>query len=164
MLNSKKVVDGLKKEGKIHQKLIKRVRILTIISILLMGVTVYEIVRYGISIPISIGIAAVAFLLGMFVFTRMSKIVWDQESQMISAGKIDMLGGGIIVLYIAFEIGLRTVVENQFGAMAGSSGYLLMGIGASLLGRAAGTLWHINTFATQKEIDDNKQSVEHKSL
>ena len=155
MLNSKKVVDDLKKAGKIHQKLIKRVRVLTIISILLTGVTVYEILRYGISVSISIGIAVVAFLLGVFVFTHMSKIVWDEESQMISTGRLDMFGGLIIVLYIGFEVGLRTVIESHFGAMAGSSGYLLMGIGASLLGRAAGTLWHINTFATQKEIIDN---------
>ena len=154
MLNSKKVVDDLKKDGKIHQKLIKRVRILTLISALLMSITVYEILRYDISVYISIGIAVMAFVLGVFVFTRMSKIVWDEEAQVISAGKIDMLGGFIIILYIGFEIGLRTVIESHFGSMAGSSGYLLMGVGASLLGRAAGTLWHINIFATQREINN----------
>ena len=146
MSNDKKTISDLKNDDKIHSKLLKRTRILTAISLILVGITIYEIVRYDISVVLSAGIAVVAFLLGVFVFTRMNTLVWDEENQMISTGRMDIIGVLIIFLYIGFEVSLRTIIDGQFDMVAGSSGYLLIGIGASLFGRSVGTWWNISNF------------------
>ena len=153
MFNAKKTISNLKNNDKIHSKLLKRTRILTAISLILVGITIYEIVRYDISVVLSAGIAVVAFLLGTFVFTRMNTLEWDEENQMISTGRMDIIGVLIIFLYIGFEVSLRTIIDGQFAMVAGSSGYLLIGIGASLLGRSVGTWWNISTFATKHNIN-----------
>lgn len=136
----------------LHKKLIFRTRLLTAISLILIAIVGYDIFRYGISIPLSLFIGLVAFILGLFLFSRMNTLEWDEEEAVITSGRMDTIGVAIIILYIGFEVSLRSVVTSQFGDMAGSTGYLFMGIGASLLGRSVGNLISIQKLARNKEL------------
>lgn len=140
MRESLKLVQDLRRAGQLHKKLVFRTWLLTIISVLLMAGVVYDIVRYGISIYLSLGIGAVAFLLGLFVFSRMSSVEWDEAKEVINVGRMDILGVVVLIVYIGSEMWLRNIISVHYGDVAGSVGYLLMGIGASLLGRSVAVI------------------------
>jgi heme/copper-type cytochrome/quinol oxidase subunit 4 len=131
---------NLKSEGKLHKRLLFQIRILSVISLILLGVVVYQIIVNGLNVWISAGIAVVSFFLGLFVFSKMNKMVWNEEEEVIQTGRMEIAGVAVIVLYIAFEMGLRTFLNAEFAGTFAATAYLLAGIGASLLGRSLGTL------------------------
>ena len=133
-------VRALKSEGKLHKRLIFQIRLLSLISIVLLGVVAYNVVLNGLNLWIALAIGIVSFLLGLFVFSRMNALVWNEEEEVIKAGRMELLGFGVLGLYIAFEIGLRTFLTFEFPGTFAATAYLLAGIGSSLLGRSVGTL------------------------
>jgi heme/copper-type cytochrome/quinol oxidase subunit 4 len=142
----------LKADGKLHKRLLVQIRILSIISVILLGVVAYNVVVYGLSAWLALAIAAVSFLLGLFVFSRMNTIVWNEEEEIIKTGRMEILGFVVLALYVGFEIGLRTLLNAEFPHSFAATAYLFAGIGASLLGRSLGTL-----IAIQKL--DRKQGI-----
>lgn len=127
-------------EGKLHKRLVFQLRLLTFISLALLGVVVYQIATNNLSILLSGAIALGSFLLGLFVFSKMNKLVWNEEEELIKTARMEWLGGAVLVLYIAFEISLRTLLNTEFSGTFAATAYLLAGIGASLLGRSLGTI------------------------
>lgn len=137
----------LKSSGKLHKKLVAQIRILTLISLALLSVVAYQIVVHGLNVWVTATIAIISFILGLLVFSKMNKLVWNEEDEVIQTGRMELLGVVIIVLYIAFEMGLRTLVNAEFSGTFAATAYLLAGIGSSLLGRSVGTLVAIQKLA-----------------
>ena len=137
----------LKDEGKLHKPLLIRIHILSTLSVILLLVVLYQVIKGNLNIWISIGIAVLAFLLGLHVFSRMSKVEWNEERELISASRMDIVGFTTILLYIAFEISFRTFLKAEYAGTFAATGYLLDGVGASLLGRSVGTLFMIQNLA-----------------
>ncbi len=133
-------VKALKQEGKLHARLVFQIRLLSAISLILLGVVVYQVLVHGIGLALTTGIATLGFFLGLFVFSKMNKLVWNEEEEVIKTGRMELLGFVVLALYIAFEIGLRTILNNEFPESFAAVAYLLAGIGSSLLGRSLGTL------------------------
>lgn len=124
---------------------------LGIISIVLLLV-VYQVVVYGMNLWIDAGIGIVSFYLGLFVFSKMNKVTWDEETEIVSVGRMDAAGFLIILLYIAFEISLRSILKLEYAGTLAATSYLLAGIGASLLGRTIGTLIAIQKVVQKEDI------------
>lgn len=133
----------LKDEGKLHKPLLVRIHILSTISVILLLVVLYQIIKGNLNIWISLLVAVLAFILGLYVFSRMSKVEWNEDKELISASRMDIVGFTTILLYIAFEISFRTFLKAQYPGSFAATGYLLDGVGASLLGRSVGTLFMI---------------------
>ena len=144
---------GLRDAGLLHRRLITRVRMLSAISVLLILGAVVQTLRYNLNLWILIVIAAIAFALGLFLFSQMNKIKWDEEKEVIATGRMNIIGIAVLVLYIIAEISFRTLLKAEYAGTAGMTAYLLMGIGASLLGRSVGTLIVVHKFAKQKGIE-----------
>lgn len=143
-------IRGLRDEGLLHSRLIRRIRLLAGISITMLAMASYEVVRYGLDMRIALAIAIVAFILGIVIFARMNKVVWDEKEEVIAAGRIDAVGFAVIVLYITFDVALRTFVSHEYAGVV--TGYVLFGIGASLLGRSLGTLFAIERLAKRRDL------------
>ena len=124
---------------------------LGIISIVLLLV-VYQVVVYGMNLWIDAGIGIVSFYLGLFVFSKMNKVTWDEETEIVSVGRMDAAGFLIILLYIAFEVSLRSILKLEYAGTLAATSYLLSGIGASLLGRTIGTLIAIQKVVQKEDI------------
>jgi heme/copper-type cytochrome/quinol oxidase subunit 4 len=143
---------GLRSAGLLHHRLLTRVRLLSAISVLLIVGAIVQTFRYNLNVIILIGIAAIAFVLGLLLFSQMNKPKWDEEKEVIATGRMDIIGVAVLVLYIIAEISFRTLLKAEYAGTAGMTAYLFMGIGASLLGRSIGTLIGVHKFAKQEGI------------
>lgn len=144
-------IRDLETDGKMHKKLLFRVRILTIISVLLLSFVIYRTLLGDLNVFIVVLLVVLSFPLGLFVFSKMNKVVWDEEGETIMAGKMELAGFAIVALYILFEITLRTYLKAEYAETFAATGYLLAGIGASLLGRSVGTLVAVQKLADAPE-------------
>jgi hypothetical protein len=142
MIHFFREVRTLREEGKLHKKLISRLRILFVISLLLAGIVVFNIVARGANPLIAAFLAALGILLGFFVFSRMSAVHWNEEEKVVQISKMDILGYVTLGLYIAFEIGFRTFLSDFFPIA--TTAYLLAGIFGTLFGRVMGMVTEIH--------------------
>ena len=127
---------------------------LSAVSLILLGIVAYQVIARGLSLSISLALAALGFALGLLVFSRMNKVVWNEEEEVIKTGRMELLGFGILALYIAFEVGLRTFLNSEFAGTFAAVAYLLAGIGSSLLGRSIGTLIAIRKLDARENISE----------
>jgi len=142
----------LRSEGKLHGPLILRIEILLGISAVLLGIVVYENIVGNLNIFISIAVGVISFLLGLFIFSKMNKVEWNEEKEVIGASRMDLAGFTVLLLYIAFEFSFRHFLKSEYAGTYAATGYLFAGIGASLLGRSVGTLLIIQRFAKDEKI------------
>lgn len=140
MKNIFRSVRLLKDDGKLHGRLVLQIRILSVISLILLAVVAYQVVIGGLAASISFALIAFGFAMGLLVFSKMNKLVWNEEDEVIQTGRMELFGFVILTLYIVFEVGLRTILKEEFAGTFGAVGYLLAAIGSSLLGRSLGTL------------------------
>jgi hypothetical protein len=140
----------LKEEGKLHAKLISRVRMLFIISLILAAVVLFNVIFRNIPPYFILGIIAltiVGFFLGLRVFSKMSVVDWNEEEEILKVGKMDKIGYISLALYICFEVGLRTLLKSNFPLYM--LPLLLSGIFGTIFGRAVGTLVEIHKVYTE---------------
>ncbi|MFZ2187212.1 MAG: hypothetical protein WAV46_01105 [Candidatus Moraniibacteriota bacterium] len=132
----------LRQEGKLHQKLLSRVRMLFFISLALLGAVAFQIIFRGASLWVSLLLAVSGFLPGLFFFSRMSAMSWNEDESIVQIEKMDKIGFGVLLLYIVFEVGLRTLLKDYFPLSA--TNFILAAIFGTLFGRAIGTLMEIH--------------------
>ncbi len=142
MITIFKEVRVLQQEGKVHQKLITRTRILFFLSLALAAVTAYQLLFKGADPAISGMLFFIGLLLGLFVFSRMSAVTWNEEKSQVENARMDIVGFAVLGLYIVLEIGLRTFLVDFYPAS--STAFILAGICGILLGRAVGTVVEIH--------------------
>lgn len=137
-----KEVRILQQEEKLHKTLVRRVRMLFIISLVLAGVVAFNLIFREASLLIAPLITVMGFLLGLFVFSRMNLVNWNEQEETVQAGKMDKIGYLTLGSYVLFEIGLRTFLSSAFPVSA--TAYVLAAISGTLLGRATGMIVRIH--------------------
>lgn len=142
MIHFFREVRTLQEEGKLHTGLVTRVRMLFGISILLLAAVGYTIVFGSVDPRICVALGLVGFFLGLYIFSRMSVVTWDEQMEKLEMQRMDVLGYITLGLYIVFEISFRTVLHKYFPASA--TAYLLSGIFGTIFGRAVGTVVEIH--------------------
>ncbi len=142
MFHFLKEVRILRQEGKLHRKLIIRIRILLFISLILAGIVVFNVIYRDANWFAALALMIGGFLIGLFVFSRMNVIQWNEEQEVVEAGRMDMIGYAMIALYVAFEIGLRTVLIDFYPVSA--TAFILAAVCGTLLGRSFGTIIEIH--------------------
>lgn len=142
MLRILREIRVLRTEGRLHRRLLIRTRILLAISAILAAIVGFNIVARDVSAGVCAVLAAIGIILGIFVFSRMNVVQWNEEESVVQSGRMDRLGYFSLALYIAFEIGLRTFLSGFYPASA--TIFLLSGIFGTLLGRVIGTLLEIH--------------------
>jgi len=143
MLHLFKEMRVLREEGKLHKRLLARTRILFFISLALLVIVLYNIFLNGTDAFFAGVLAFVGFLLGLFLFSRMTgPMRWNEEAEVIETGRMDIVGYVTIGLYILFEIGLRTFLKDI--SPASETALLLAGVFGALFGRVIGTMLEIH--------------------
>ncbi len=133
---------ALQGTGKIHTRLISRIRMMLGISAILAVITVYNLIVRPEDIALSLALIVIGLVLGLYVFSRMSVVTWDEETSAVVTGRMDVIGFAAIALYIAFEIGLRTYLKDIFPSSATS--LILAAIFGTIFGRVIGTVIEIH--------------------
>src|SRR5689334_555713 len=86
----------------IDKRLRFRIRLYLIISLILVGVFVYNVLRGALRLDYGIlGLIAGIFI-GIFT-SRMFHTSWDHDAKKV-VSRLDMFGIGILIVYIGFEI------------------------------------------------------------
>lgn len=142
MLNPLQEIRAMHAEGKIHRKLLIRTRIMFGVALVLLCFTAYNLTLHPEIAIGAIALGALGFVLGLYIFSRMNVVSWDEQAEEVSAGRMDILGFATIGLYIVFEISLRTFLKDFYPASA--TALLLAGIFGTILGRAIGTVVEIH--------------------
>lgn len=104
----------------VHPNLRRRIRIFLTMGGVMLAIVLWDIFQG----TMSISLAAIGILLGSAVGVLSSRIFhlsWDHDGQHV-VGKIDWIGGVVLVLYIALEIGrsllFQDVIHTGFTATA----------------------------------------------
>lgn len=84
----------------IDKRLINRLRIYTIVMIVMLVLLIYEVLKGTFSLAWAIGGILIGLGIGTIV-SRMYRISWDDESSNV-IGHIDWIGGVILILYLIF--------------------------------------------------------------
>ena len=142
MPNIFREVRTLRQEGKLHKKLINSLRMQSVISAVLAAIVVFNLIFRGANPLIALALAVVGFVLGMFIFSRMNAVSWNEKEETVQSEKMDKIGYATLALYVLFEIGLRTFLSHTFPISA--TAFLLAGIFGTLLGRVVGTVIEIH--------------------
>jgi uncharacterized membrane protein YjfL (UPF0719 family) len=87
-------------------------------------------------------LAGIGFVLGRFVFTRMSVVNWDEEKEVVRMGKMDAVGFAVLGVYLGFDIVLRAFLTDFYPGSV--SVFLLATVFGTLFGRAVGMVIEIH--------------------
>lgn len=131
----------------LHNKVLWNLRIFYLITIILLGIVIYEILTNR----VTISLALISIILGTFigVFTaRMYLFSWDKDTKKIIS-RLDMFGIIILVIYILASI-FRGKIIGQFVAPAYVTGVSLSVATGLMIGRLMGT-GHIITSILKKQ-------------
>ena len=119
----------------LDRRLILRMGIFTLVSLIMFGVIVFEMRQNTLAILW----AAAGILFGFgggLVASRIFRLKWNEETSRVIA-QIDWIGGVILVLYLAFRLLLRWLSGNWLHGVALSTFFLSVSAG-SMLGRLTG--------------------------
>lgn len=114
----------------VSRRLLMQLRIFGLIFLVMLGLLAYDMAKGLVSLPVGLGGLMLGLLIGVIV-SRMYRLSYDEEQQQV-AGRIDWVGGAILLLYIAFAI-FRNQLFAPFVEAAQLAGF---GLGVSEIGRA----------------------------
>lgn len=120
----------------VSRRLLTQLRIFGLIFLVMLGVLVYDVIQGLVSVPAGLGGLALGVLLGVIV-SRMYRLSYDEEEQQV-AGRIDWVGGVILLLYIAFAV-FRNQLFAPLVDAAQLAGFGLSVSAGTMLGRLVGT-------------------------
>lgn len=133
----------------IDKRLRFRLRLYFAISLILLGIFIYNLFRG--SLRVDYGIIALFAGIGIgIIASRMFHTSWNKDAKKV-VSRLDMFGIGILILYIVFEI-LRERIVGYFthNTQVGPVGFaVLAGI---MFGRVIGTRGKIIEILKEQEI------------
>lgn len=101
----------LYQSGKLHSRIILQLRMMAALSLIALGLIIYEIIIGNISwlLAVSIGLPSVLVGLG---FSRIYRMDWSEEEELLVLRKMDWTSGLILAVYILSRITLRPLLTG----------------------------------------------------
>ena len=120
----------------LDKKLVFRLRLFVIISILMLGIVGYDIFVNVLSVEFAV-LGVVVGVIGGILSARMYHLSWDHDAKKI-VSRLDVIGVIILVLYIVFVI-FRSKLIGFFiqGSQVGAVGFSITA--GVMIGRVVGT-------------------------
>jgi hypothetical protein len=148
---TEKIPDVTVNELVIHKKLVTRLALLAMVAAFLLATVVYDAVRYGFTVFSAVPVFLLGFTLGITFFARIVGVVWDEEKEAVSIGEMDVIGFGVLVLYYAFDIALRSFLLHAYpdADLFFVRGLIVAGVFGAVLGRLAWFTFEIHKMRTR---------------
>lgn len=136
-------------KANIHKRIRIRLVLYFIVSVLMLAVSVFHIVKDGANVLLSLVGLVLGILIGVLA-SRMFKISWDTTSSQVIA-VFDALGIAILVGYVIFEI-FREKIVSQFVHGPSVIAVSFMVLAGLMYGRVLGTHGKIRTIFKEQGI------------
>ncbi len=94
----------------VDKKLSSRMKIYFFISVIMIGIVVYELVITDINPLIVVGIFLASIGFG-FLMSRMFHISWNEDEQVVTS-RIDKIWGIVLAIYIVFSLSRHFLLES----------------------------------------------------
>ena len=117
-------------------RLIVRVRIFSIISIVMLSVIAFEMLRGTINMFLAIAGIFMGLAVGVIV-SRMFRLSWDKETKKV-IGNMDWIGAVILIFYISFML-TRTLLLGYYVQGSLFLAIVLSITAGTFIGRVMGT-------------------------
>ena len=102
--------ENMSSSEQIHKKVKNRQKIYTIVFLLMTLRALYQVIFIGANLFSTLGGFAVGGLLGAFVFSRMTRLLWhEQQGQVIS--EMDLTSVMVLVGYVIFIFIRREAIK-----------------------------------------------------
>lgn len=120
----------------VSRRLLLQLRIFGLIFLLMLGVLAYDVATGQVTVFWSLGGLVLGIVLGVVV-SRMYSLSYDEAEQQV-AGRIDWVGGVILLLYLTFAV-FRNQLFAPFVDASQLAGFGLAVSAGTMLGRLVGT-------------------------
>lgn len=141
---------SLLKEKKVHKKLLFRLVVLTITTVIYGGIFVYDILWKGLPVWITLPFIILSYIAGMVFFSKIGSVTWDAKKEILLAGKMDIFGFVLIALYIAIRFNTETLIGHVYTNTLIISGLSISVFFGMMLGRLLGTFKIIHRATLEK--------------
>jgi hypothetical protein len=101
----------LHKKGRLHRKLIRRLFIMGVLAILFGAIAIYDTLSTNLRWYTALGGFSIGLVVGGFLFKRIYTAFWDEEKQVVIAGKIDRIGFLLFGIYFLSRILIEVVLR-----------------------------------------------------
>jgi hypothetical protein len=136
--------DTLERAGKIHQKLLIRLRLLWIICSGTAGVLIYDISFKNLKVLPALGFVAVGFGIGYYVFSRMRTIVWDEEKEAVAMERFDIANFVLLCVYVLYRVSVDKLLSAYYHDAVLVSGFSIAVLFGGMMGRLVGMMRTVN--------------------
>lgn len=140
MLEEIETVKELHQEGKLDRKLRIRLIFLSSLTLIFGVIGAYNLVVHDLDLGDVVGTIIVSFVFGMLVMSRMNKIHWDEEREIMTVGRIDAFGAIILFIYIAVRTSTRWILGHFAHNTVLVSSLVIASVFGIMLGRLSSTL------------------------
>lgn len=143
----------LASEGKLDRALRLRLAVFIVVVLLCGAAAFYDVVSYRINAFLLIGFASASMLLGLFIFSRMNTIEWNEEREVVMLKRFDVFGTVMLVLYILIRIVTKSFLDDYFHNVVTVSAITYATVFGVMLGRLFGILITIHKVHAAKSKD-----------
>jgi hypothetical protein len=135
-----KAARELSKEGFLHRKLVFRLFMLGAISLISLGILLFNIFERGLNPNVASGLACAGFLFGVWIFYRMNPVGWDEKGELLIVSKIDRAGFIILGIYIVLRVAVRFYIEHLYHSVVILTGLTMAIVFGVAFGRLIASL------------------------
>lgn len=111
--DSFKLTKELHVTGQLHKKINTRLFMMAAMVLIGFGVIVYDIVIGRIGFVMALIYGSIATISGLLM-SKTNKMDWDEEKELIVAGKMDWTSGIILAVYMLVRLGSRFYLNNFY--------------------------------------------------
>lgn len=152
MKNAIRSTQALWKTGKLHRKLMIRLRLFFCAALFSAIALFIDILFRGLPVLASCFFLLAGFLFGYLLLSKALPIRWHETEEVITVGRFDMVGFFILALYLLVRFVGPSYISGWSSNAFFVSGYTLAGFLGMVLGRIFGILESIHILSTSDHI------------
>ncbi len=133
----------------VDKKLRNRLRLYVFISLILIGIVLFEVCTNVVSFPLALVGIVIGICFG-FITSRMYHISWDHDAKQI-VSRLDLFGIIILISYIIFSVFRKHIIEYFIHGPAVGGVSLSIATGV-MIGRILGTRGKIITILKEQDV------------
>lgn len=113
IFHSFQLTKELHETGQLHKKIKIRLYMMAVMVLIGFGIIVYDIVVGRISFIMALIYILITAILGLLM-SKTNKMDWDEETELLVAGKMDWTSGIILAIYMLVRLGSRVYLNNFY--------------------------------------------------